>query len=125
MEECSKEHVIDTVERDLERYDKIFLFDTADRKVFECMTHFCDSGQLRETPKKVLVLGMGEVKNAAKDCYRPITRRQFEELLDIYDTYEFSNKFQFISQKGQYGSMFNYINTGFLTFGEMFEAMLY
>lgn len=125
MEEDSKEHVIDTLELDLNFYDKIFLFDTADQIVFECMSHFCDSEQMKETSKKVLVMGVGEIKKSAKDCYRSVTKQQFEDLLEIYDMYEFSNKFQFICKKGQYGSMFNYVKTGLLTFGEMFEAMLH
>lgn len=124
MEKYNKDEVIGTVERDLKLYDKIFLFDTADKKVFACMSYFCNSGQMRETPKKVLVMGVGNISRAAKDCYRPVTKQQFEDLLDIYDMYEFSNKFQYIGRQVQYGSLFNYVKTGLLTVGEMFEAML-
>ena len=125
MEKYNKDDVINTVEKDLNLYDKIFLFDTADRKIFACLSDFCNSGQMRETPKKVLVMGVGEISQTAKDCYRSVTKQQFEDLLNIYDTYEFSNKFQYIGGQVQYGSMFNYVETGLLTVGEMFEAMLY
>lgn len=125
FEEYVKERMIETVKCDLEHYDQIFLFDTADQNVLECMLQFCDSEQLKETPKKVLVMGVGEVKKSSNDCYRSITKQQFEVLQDIYDMYEFSNRFHLISQQEQYGSMFNYVETGILTYGEMFEALLH
>lgn len=125
MEESHNDNVVAVIEQDLKDYDKIFLFDTADQKVSACMSYFCHSRQMQETDKKVLVLGAAEVSGAAEGCCRSVTKQQFEAMLDIYDMYEFSDKFQFVGAKEQYGSMFNYVETGLLTYSEMFEAMLH
>lgn len=46
-------------------------------------------------------------------------------LLDVYYTYEFSDRFSVISFSDQYSSLFHFIDTGLLTLDEMAMALLH
>lgn len=46
-------------------------------------------------------------------------------LLDVYYTYEFSDRFSVISFSGQYSSLFHFVDTGLLTLDEMAMALLH
>lgn len=46
------------------------------------------------------------------------------ELSQLYLTYEFSDRFALISEQEQYGTIFNYVDTGILTEEEAVKAIL-
>ena len=56
--------------------------------------------------------------------FRRISDREREELEQLYRTYEFSNRFQVVSDHFQWGSLMNYVKTGMVTMEEFFEALL-
>ena len=55
----------------------------------------------------------------------PISQKELEELRELYQLYDFSDKIIFISDSTQYGTLFNYVKTGILTEQEMVDALLY
>ena len=54
-----------------------------------------------------------------------ITRKEMDEILEIYNMYDFSDKVIVVSNSNQYGSLFNYVKTGILTKQEMVDSLLY
>ncbi|MCR4792597.1 MAG: hypothetical protein K5871_07595 [Lachnospiraceae bacterium] len=58
--------------------------------------------------------------------YRMISAEETKNILDLYRTYEFSDKFHFLSSPSDqnYGSLMNYVRNGILTEEEGYAAML-
>jgi hypothetical protein len=54
-----------------------------------------------------------------------IMRKEMDEILEIYNMYDFSDKVIVVSNSNQYGSLFNYVKTGILTKQEMVDSLLY
>lgn len=44
--------------------------------------------------------------------------------LELYRTYEFSDRFCVLAESGQYGSVWNYVRRGILTPGDALEAVI-
>ena len=59
------------------------------------------------------------------DTARYIETEDMENIMELYRTYDFSDKVTVITDNGIYGNLFNYMNTGVLTKREMIEALLY
>lgn len=58
-------------------------------------------------------------------CVQFITSSEMDRLMEYYLLYEFSDKIFVISDSIQYGTIFNYIETGILTNQEVAKALLY
>ena len=48
---------------------------------------------------------------------------QAAEILDLYRTYEFSDRVIFISNDSNYGTLYNYVRAGIITEREFIEAI--
>ena len=92
----------------LEEYDVILLTGT------ECGDDGNLAGRLLnlqafyESEKKVLVLPVGKDEN----------------FVELYYTYEFSDRIRVIGENCQHGNLMNYVAHGLLTEQEMFESIL-
>ena len=53
-----------------------------------------------------------------------ITRDEERELLDLYHMYEFSDKFLVLENSSQYGSVFDYVEDGIISFDEAVRSLI-
>ncbi len=115
---------IERLKKDLEKFDQILLFSGEMQE--KIMKDFCSSQALKKTEKKVLMLSSADPFREKEKNYgfRRISDREREELEQLYRTYEFSNRFQVVSDHFQWGSLMNYVKTGMVTMEEFFEALL-
>lgn len=59
------------------------------------------------------------------NCIVLISRKQLDNVLQLYRLYDFSDRVITVSDNFQYGSLYNYMKTGIITKEEMIEALLY
>lgn len=114
---------IDIIENLIDDYDMIVLLDDDSEdicnlkmKIFE-VVHGRDSSQC-------LILGKRELRGAYSQ-YKVIDARQFDAMVKMYHTYEFTDHIRIITHDKKYGSMLNYLETGLLTEDEYIEALLH
>ncbi len=97
------------LENDLKLYDLILLVESDDpSSVGGLMGKLLNTQAFRKSQKKILVL----------------PAEKYGDLVSLYHTYEFSDRFRVIGRSSQYGSLFNYIDNGLLTEAEAFELLL-
>lgn len=97
------------IENDLDTYDLILLVENDDRLSFGgLMGKLLNSQAFRKSEKKILVL----------------PAEKYQELVLLYHTYEFSDRFKLIGRSNQHGGLFNYVDNGLLTEQEVFELIL-
>ena len=53
-----------------------------------------------------------------------ITRDEEREILDLYYMYEFSDKFLALENSSQYGSVFDYVEEGIISFDEAIRSLI-
>lgn len=53
-----------------------------------------------------------------------ITRDEEREILDFYHMYEFSDKFLVLENSSQYGSVFDYVEAGIISFDEAIRSLI-
>ena len=106
-------HDIEDLLRD---YDKVFLM-TESRYIKMLEEDAGDAG------KVIVLLPISPTKDMPFD-FITIDEIQCEELLKLYHTYEFSDRFQVIMENSCYGGLYNYVKTGILTPKEAEEAAL-
>lgn len=76
---------------------------------------------------KVLLLSTNSWQSEAEQWgleQKVITEEEVEEICSLYYLYEFSNRFRIVSRENNYGSVFNLVDSGLLTYEEAFEAIL-
>ena len=97
------------IKNDLNTYDLILLVDSDDSlSDGGLMGKLLNSQAYRRSEKKILVL--------------PAEKHM--DLVSLYHTYEFSDRFRVIGRSSQYGGLFNYVDNGLLTEQEVFELIL-
>lgn len=120
-----EDHTMDVLcrklERDLEQYDRIWLFDTV-----TFLPAFCQWKTAAMIEKSLLVLSMEERVNATdRITCRQIPEEEVKQLITLYFTYEFSDRFYLISgRNANYSSLYHLVDRGILTMAEVFEALL-
>lgn len=107
---CQMIHEIrEKMENDLDTYDLILLVDNDEQSSFGgLMGKLLNSQAFRKSEKKILVL----------------PAEKYQELVLLYHTYEFSDRFKLIRRSNQHGGLFNYVDNGLLTEQEVFELIL-
>lgn len=116
--------IIEDISEYLKKYDRILLLIDID------ITSFCKSEALKNTTKKVLILSNADIDhtnhmNHSNCAYRRLTGEELEALQRMYNMYEFSDRFQVLSDSPQYGGLLNYVKTGLMTEEDVFQALLY
>ena len=98
--------MISDIETMLPKYDRIFIipYDEA------------ESGLCAE------FMNSDEVKNSKQKIHFIVDR--CHEAEDLFLTYQFSTKVSYLSDKTNYGNVFNYYHAGLLTKQEIFRLML-
>lgn len=97
------------IENDLNTYDLILLIDSEDSSsVGGLMGRLLNSPVFRRSEKKILVL----------------PAEKYQDLVSLYHTYEFSDRFRVVGRSRQHGGLFHYVDSGLLTEEEVFELIL-
>lgn len=97
------------LKNDLNTYDLILLAESDDRlSAGGLMGRLLNSQAFRDSEKKILVL----------------PAEKYMDLVSLYHTYEFSDRFRVIGRSSQCGGLFNYVDNGLLTEQEAFELLL-
>ncbi len=101
--------MIEKLQKDLHTYDLILLV-SGDGTDSACGMpgRLLKSRAFRSSPKKLLIL----------------PAEKYGELVSLYHTYEFSDRFRVIGRTHQFGGLFNYVDNGLLTEDEAFELIL-
>lgn len=106
----------------LEKYDCVFLF-CNNTKLFE--DFFAKSLLLNEIKRNIKIYSCNKVRYPERISHARIGLKEEKIILEIYQTYEFSDKFHVIDFNEMYGSLFQYMETGVLTVEETINALLY
>lgn len=116
------DRIIRKLEQDISRYDKIVLLESRE------LVHECDwELTAYSSNKKILVLSAKQLSIKAADnlILRQITKEEADFLSGMYLTYEFSDKFIFLSREDtNYPGLQNFVDTGLLSREEMLELLL-
>lgn len=79
----------------------------------------------KEAADNRLVILLEEGVHCPEDIsYIVLSHEDAKELYQLYLTYDFSDKFFFLSGNLQYGTIFNYVDTGILSEEEAVTAIL-
>ena len=111
--------MIKQLERDLKEYEKIFL-------ATGLMAHVArEHGISLETEDRILILSSDETGGASSPTvsFRKITAEEEKDLIRLYHTYEFSDRFRLITDTDVCGNLWNYVRTGVLARDEALRAM--
>lgn len=86
----------------LKKYHKIFLVKNENKDELVCeVIRYCN-----EHHKNILFLDN-------------------EEMYQLYNTYEFSDKVKCLTESKQYGNIFNFVRNGVITLDEAIEALIH
>ncbi len=97
------------IEKALAEYDLVILIDSGnDMSPGGLFEKFINSSPVRNSSKKLLVL----------------PAEKYGDWVELYRTYEFSDRFRVVGRHRQYGCLFNYADNGLLTEREVFELIL-
>ena len=111
------------IEKALEEFDKIILLDRKfmDQQLREA---FYEEDNFKETDKRILILSERPDKKAGNIEWRRVEEEEAEDIIEIYDLYEFSNRIAIVARSQVFGSLWDYVDTGILTREEAVAAVL-
>lgn len=116
---------IEKLEKYLEEYERIFVFDDRNEEINKYKLAFLESKLESCVQKQIVIMGLKDDASVAEKGYKVITKQEYNFILQLYRMYEFSDKLRIISFSLQFGSMLNYLSTGIISQEEYFEALLY
>lgn len=118
--------IADKINSSLERFERIFLvLDSGDDEE-DLAYDFCSSKALKETTKKILILSDKDIpyrKNLNCQIQR-LNGKEIDMIRQIYFMYDFSDRFEVLSNNPQYGGLLNYVKTGDMTMEAVFQTIL-
>lgn len=111
--------------KDLTIYNRIFCTENKFALLLEELKYFSKYDKSHSDEKKPLISHTLKALSLQSDvCVRSVDLGQFMFIKKLYHTYQFSDRFQVISDETMYGTIFNYVDTGILTMEEAFDALL-
>lgn len=118
--------IADSLRGYIEKYDRIFVIMDNEDDTGNLTYNFCRSKALRETTKNVLILSDKDILciKGVKHQYQRLNENEMHFIRQIYFMYDFSDRFQVLSDNPQYGSILNYVKAGELTMEAVFQALL-
>lgn len=108
----------------LDQYDRAVLVPDVEGASLNLLNQFCASEAIRRTRKRVLILSTADRPDGTGFSYQKLTNRDAKRLQRLYELYEFSDRFQILSQDRRFGGLFNLLDTGLLNTEELFTALL-
>lgn len=117
--------MLDELRKYLEQYDRILWIEDVDGMPCSLTRAFCESDAIRNFAGSVLILSTKKTEISGQGfSYRILDTDEQEEIRKYYMMYEFSNRFSYFSQSALCGGLSNYIQTGWMSCEEVFEALL-
>lgn len=114
------------MERDLKKFDMIFAILRGGLIKEDWGNDFSRLLMKKCETKRMLVLSDLDIisENCAGYEWRKLEIAEIHILKNLYRMYDFSDQFFIISEESQYGSLLNYVKTGFLTMEEVLQAFI-
>ena len=107
----------------LKTKDLVVLVDIEDGDVL--LDKLCKSSVLEKTTKNLVIIScFDHIIESKNHFFLTLPQKDIERLLELYRSYEVSNKIVLLSSCRNYGSIWNYVNSGLLSTKEAFEALL-
>lgn len=117
--------LLEELEKDLEYYDRIFLIPAVSQEYLDLFIQFGDSDKLENCRKKILVLSDENLAEGKRFSCRKLPRQTVRRLRELYFMYEFSDRFQLLSQEESFGGILNFVDAGILTKEEAICALFH
>lgn len=115
--------IVKELERYLEDEDLVILVDIPGANPM--MEMLCKSEALSNTSKNVAILSTVNCPvKSGRHIYRVLTETEMRTLLEIYRSYESSDRLILLTDSRNFGSLWNYTSNGLISSEEMFQAML-
>ena len=110
----------------LEKFDRIFAIMDQEEDMGNLAYDFCSSKAMRETTKRILILSDKDIPDIQdwNHQFQRLHKKEMDMIRRIYYMYEFSNRFQILSENPQYGSLLNYVKSGDMTMETVFQSLL-
>ena len=117
-----KKFSIDFITTKLNEYDLIII---VEQDVTDAILSSMNNRIAALSDMKILVITINEcAEDFDRDFIVGLGMEDFFELTNLYSKYEFSNRISLLSREANYGSLFNYLDTGLITEDEMITAIL-
>lgn len=117
------DRMISELERYLDVQDLVILIDIDKAK--RIVERLCDSEAIQKTEKRLAILStVNYPKRQGNHVYVTVSEKEMNEILEIYRSYESSDKLTMFADSRNYGTMWNYVDSGILTPEDVFEALL-
>ncbi|MCR5508940.1 MAG: hypothetical protein K6F34_09660 [Lachnospiraceae bacterium] len=115
--------IIKEVESLLEMYDIVFLMGNEDEPDMAVLIQ--GSEAVRKTEKKLAFLTVMPFDiSCDRHLVKVITKDEMDLLLDLYRTYEPSDRLIYLKTSNVYGSIWNYVDSGILSRDEAIAAFV-
>ena len=114
---------IEKLEDILDRFDIVLLI--TDKESFKLVKMMIDLEMLDSTPKNLAFLTVEPIDmlNERHLVYR-IDEAEMKDIMDIYCTYEVSDKLVSLSVSDVHGGLWNYVKSGLLSREDMIRAII-
>ena len=108
----------------IEEYDKVALVVDGEGMTEYLTDKVRDYLSNHQLDTKLLVLSKTNSQDSdALVGLKAITAEEEQELLELYNTYEFSDRFMVIRESSFCGNLFNYVKGGLLNWDEALDAL--
>ncbi len=77
----------------------------------------------KESKNKLIILDVSDSNLFLKDINNCKEKKDIEDLLTLFKTYQYTDKVEIIADRGNYGSLLNYYANGLLTKEELIESI--
>ncbi len=119
--------IIKDIDKCIKKFDMILMLIDGDGGAENLTRNFCCSAPMKETSKKVLILSASDgfhPNDADHYEYWKLTAEEQESVLELYEMYDFSDRFYVLSNDLQHGVLLNYVKTGIMTQEDVFQVLL-
>ncbi len=114
---------IKEVEDILAGFDLVLIAE--DERSLEIARMIADSGMLDSTQKNLAFLTIMPFDvPVGRHMVRHVSEYEMKTIMDIFRTYEASDKFVLLSESNTYGGLWNYVKSGVLSREEALRALL-
>lgn len=120
-----KDELLEELKKDLEYYDRIVLIPTLDIEYHDLFSQLDGMEGMRNSTKKLLILSTENLAEGNHYSCRRISCQEMTQLKELYLMYEFSDRFQLLTQERCFGGILNFVEAGILTKEEALRAILF
>ena len=120
-----KDELLEELKKDLEYYDRIVLIPALDIEYHALLAQLDGMEGVRNSTKKLLILSTENLAEGNHYSCRRISCQEMTQLKELYLMYEFSDRFQLLTQERCFGGILNFVEAGILTKEEALRAILF